>query len=820
MNSGAQKPSSEQLPSALQLQEFQRLIRSAPVLLARFDRGGRFVDFNEAWGVKLGYSRDELIGRPYIDFVHDDDVEATLRAHKRLLAGNPESVSFTNRYRRRDGVYIWLMWHTYVGEWSSPHYCVAQDVTERVRMERLLAETGRLAQIGGWEIDVRTKRTLWSEETYRIHEVPVGAPLDLETALDFYPSSTRAKVEAAIGKAMRDGEVWDAELPFVTARGRQRYVRVIIKAEQSGDEIVRLFGTIQDVTDRHRTEEAQRSLLREIEAQDRLLRELQRLSANTEQTLDDKIERLLSLATRHLDLDYAVISRIVGDQILIDNVYGPLDPPLSSGFHHPFAGSITEAVLQQESPFVVDAAHPPSIDSPIWSVYEPASAIGSGLRCSGRPLGALFLTGDRRRAPFSEREHDLVQIFAQWLGYEIERHRTHLELSAAAERAEAANSAKSTFLATMSHELRTPMNGVIGMVDILLHDRVAADVREQLATIKASGVALLNVLNQILDLSKIEAGKMVLEELPFSPPALIRELAALMRPRAQQAGLSLRERVVWLGDLRVIGDALRLRQIVLNFLDNAIKFSSAGTIDLELTARHEGERVLVRVAVTDRGPGIAADDLARLFEPFEQVASASVEGPRGTGLGLSISRELALRMGGTTGCESEVGVGSTFWIEVLLPIDTAAPPPRKATTPTDTDNAPFQGRRVLVAEDEPVNRLIVTTMLERLGCAVDAVTNGLAAVERARAGGYAAILMDYRMPGLDGLAATAAIREFGDAAAQTPIIALTANAMDGDRERCIASGMNDFIAKPLTLDELAAALRRVWPEIPGGPTRV
>ncbi|MCA9638765.1 MAG: hypothetical protein KC420_22210, partial [Myxococcales bacterium] len=272
------------------------------------------------------------------------------------------------------------------------------------------------------------------------------------------------------------------------------------------------------------------------------------------------------------------------------------------------------------------------------------------------------------------------------------------------------------------------------MTDILLRDPRAAPIQSELATIRASSVALLRVLNQILDLSKIEAGKMVMEVVTFSPPAMIREAADMMSPRLLEGGLELDLELEWPAGFLALGDSFRLRQIVLNFLDNAIKFSSAGTIDLELTARHEGERVLVRVAVTDRGPGIAADDLARLFEPFEQVASASVEGPRGTGLGLSISRELALRMGGTTGCESEVGVGSTFWIEVLLPIDTAAPPPRKATTPTDTDNAPFQGRRVLVAEDEPVNRLIVTTMLERLGCAVDAVTNGLAAVERARAG--------------------------------------------------------------------------------------
>jgi hypothetical protein len=364
----------------------------------------------------------------------------------------------------------------------------------------------------------------------------------------------------------------------------------------------------------------------------------------------------------------------------------------------------------------------------------------------------------------------------------------------------------------MSHELRTPMNGVIGMVDILLGEAAAAGVREQLATIKASGLALLNVLNQILDLSKIEAGKMVLEESAFSPPAMIAEIADLMRPRARQAGLTLRERIEWNGDMRVIGDPLRMRQIVLNFVDNAIKFTPKGAIDLELSARREGKRVLVRVAVADRGPGIAPRDLDRLFQPFEQLADASGEAPRGTGLGLSISRELALRMGGTTGCVSHVGVGSTFWLEVPLPIDAAAPPAEEVAPPTAVSGSPFAGRRVLVAEDEPVNRLIVITMLERLGCVVDAVSDGAAAVERAGEVLYDAIMMDCRMPVLDGLAATPAIRGFDGEAARTPIVALTANAMEGDRDRCLAAGMDDFIAKPVTLEELAAALRRVWPE--------
>ncbi|MEZ4382638.1 MAG: PAS domain S-box protein [Nannocystaceae bacterium] len=905
------------------LEHYRRLFELTPALIIQLDLDSRFVEVNDACCRALGYTREELLQRDYLELVHPDDVAATLAESRRIITGGAPSVGFHNRLRRRDGSYLWLNWYTHTDLQTGRHYCVVEDVTEKVEMERLLQQTGRLARIGGWELDVASGRILWSDEVYRIHEVPVGEAVALESALDFYPPAARTAVKRALDRAARDGGAWDLEVPFVIASGRQRFVRVVGEAERDGDAVVRLFGTIQDITARRRAEEARRRsdehfhrvfdvlplatlvlsadgelrgnhryqttigwppaafandawlalmvddpaaraaaaatwralaeapseaeppeldlrcadgkvrsfalrvakvdemttilfeevgerrrLIREIEAQDRLLRELHRLSADTERSLDEKIERLLALSAEHLGFDLVTVTRVDGDEAVVDYLHGGSIGSVVPGSRGPLAGSLTEVITRRAEPLVVSGRGENGLDSDVWRSFRPKHLIGVALQASKRAFGALIFTGGRARQ-LSERELDLVQIFAQWLGYELERHRVHLDLSVAVERAQAASRAKSTFLATMSHELRTPLNGVIGMVDILLHDPAARVVCEQLATVKASGLALLNVLNQILDLSKIEAGKITLEEISFSPPAMIGEIVDLMRPRATQVGLVLRERVEWLGDHVVIGDPLRIRQIVLNFIDNAIKFTPEGAVDVELSARREGRQILVRIAVADRGPGIAADELDRLFKPFEQLANARGEAPRGTGLGLSISRELALRMGGTTGCVSHVGVGSTFWLEVPLPIDDAAPPRPELIAPPAVEGSPFAGRKVLVAEDEPVNRLIVTTMLESLGCEVDAVTDGRAAVERAGVG-YAAIMMDCRMPVLDGLAASQAIRALAGPVAGTPIVALTANAMEGDRERCLAAGMNDFMAKPVTLEQLVVTLRRLW----------
>jgi signal transduction histidine kinase/ActR/RegA family two-component response regulator len=397
--------------------------------------------------------------------------------------------------------------------------------------------------------------------------------------------------------------------------------------------------------------------------------------------------------------------------------------------------------------------------------------------------------------------------------------RTH-ELRQALERAEAANRAKNLFLATVSHEIRTPMHGILGMAEVLQHTPLNEEQQQHLCTLQSSANGLLALINDLLDFAKMEAGRLEMVREPFILNEVISGVLQLFLPTSQQKGILLSSKLDLQPRLEVLGDAVRLRQILLNLVVNALKFTEHGKVCIKASVTYQSSLHLgLRIEVSDTGIGIAPELKARLFKPFVQADSSTSRRYGGTGLGLAICQQIVQLFGGEIGCDSTEGEGSLFWFEI--PLSLPQPHGSSTTTVTPVQPAKVNNRSltVLVADDNPVNQQVAMLLLSVLGHKVSIANNGEEAVAAVMIQPFDLVLMDLHMPNMDGFEATQAIRSKGGAVARVPIIALTADTVQGIEERCLQSGMNGFVTKPFTKEKIQQMLTSLAAERqPRAPT--
>ncbi|MEK6986016.1 MAG: MASE1 domain-containing protein [Candidatus Thermoplasmatota archaeon] len=725
-------------------------------------REGRILEANAAASRMLQVPAPLLVGKSILEFVAPSHRERVLAAVRSQSTDTYEAEAV-----RADGstIPVEASGHAIPYRGGTARVVAIRDLTARRSAETALRESATrleqaqaIAHVGSWDWDIKGNRVAWSPELHRIFGVEPGArPVDYAAYLGILHPEERAMVDQTIQKAFQDHQPFAFDHRVVRPDGSLRWVHGEGRVEVVAGAPVRMSGTAQDITERS---------------------EIRHVLEQTVRRFDDA-EAATGRGTWEWDIiqDRAVWSagmyRLFGvDSATFQNsnanFLAMVDPA-----DRPRLGQAMAAALASPGPFLQE-----------YRFHRPD---GTLIHIRGEGNCIVDKDGKVRRMFGS-----IQDVTAQ---KQIEA-----ALRAAKEVAEQAAQAKSDFLANMSHEIRTPLNAVLGMSQLLLDAGLEPRSQDMVQVIRTSGEHLLTVLNDILDLSKLEAGELELAQEPLDPLRIARESLRIIGPRAAERGLNVTLEPTG-NPGPFVGDASRLRQVLLNLLSNAVKFTDAGGIVLQVEGRRRADgQVETRFAVEDSGIGIPADRLGQLFHPFRQLDASSTRAHGGTGLGLAISQRLVLQMGGTIAVESHVGRGSTFAFTLLAPHGV----PRMAVSPSAHPVAP-QSPRILLAEDNPVNRKVALAMMERLGYHADVASNGQEAVEAVKRQTYDVVLMDVQMPVLDGLEATRRIH--AEKGAKSPfIVALTAGALPGDREKCMAAGMDYFLAKPIRLEALAEVL--------------
>jgi len=735
--------------------------------------------------------KENMIGQSLIEHFHiedQQDVKTLLESHQ-----STSKQHYVHRWRKADKSYIWCEWRLIFDDDSDDFYLMGEDISEQKRIKSALESIETVTDTGYWEIDLDTHYLYWSENVHQIHETDSATfKPKLEDGLKFYQPSSIPTLIDALKVLEQTGKGYSKDLNFVTNKGRDLIVNATGFSEISHGRVVRNFGTFKDLTK---------------QKEDEII--LQRLEQRVVLAL-----RAAKIGVWEYDL---ITDQLTWDDRLFE-IYGKS--------RHSFKGKLQDWT---------DALHPDDVEAAQQSFQksvEEHTHFDNKFRVVAENGEIRYVHGlasfiyDTNKNPIKATGVNIDLTESETIKNNLKaatkRAQANEKLAQEmAEKAKAADLQKSTFLANMSHEIRTPISGILGLIDLLMsedkYNKLDSNKRQNYFNLmKNSSEHSLSIISDILDFSKIEAGKITINQESFNFIDLTEHLISDFERRATEKNLTFEYQSPEIADCRLIGDPLRLKQILYNLLGNAVKFTPKGNIKLDIKINQKSDsQANIICSVSDTGIGISSEKLGMLFKPFEQVDSSTVRSSQGTGLGLSITHKLIELMNGSIAVESEFGQGSSFTFDIPVGVNQQSDIRDNHSDDKNGDQGIlFDNCRALVAEDNEINQVVIQSLLSQLGISCSLAENGQQALDslaKHEQGYFSFVLMDCQMPILDGFEATRLIRSDNrfSKVSDIPIIALTANAMVGDKAKCLESGMDEYLSKPVSKESLESMVAKL-----------